>query len=60
MENFRTQALTKVASEIIAEIEEIRKHLDFEKIKLTTGISGLQGGGVEFIVPDDVKVFLLR
>lgn len=60
LENFRNQALTKVASEVIAEIKEIRKHLDFEKSKLTTGISGLQGGGIEFIVPDNVKVFLFR
>lgn len=60
LENFRNQALTKVASEVIAEIKEIRKHLDFEKSKLTTGISGLQGGDIEFIVPDNVKVFLFR
>lgn len=60
LDNLRNQALTKVASEIIAEIEEIRKHLDLEKSKLTTGISGLQGGGIELIVPDNVKVFLFR
>lgn len=60
LDNFRNQALTKVASEIIAEIKEIRKHLDFEKSKLTTSISGLQGDGIEFIVPDNVKVFLFR
>lgn len=60
LKNLGNPALTKVASEIIAEIMEIRKHLDFEKSKNTTGISGLQGGGIEFIVPDNVKVFLLR
>lgn len=55
---FRNQALTKTASEIVAEIKEIRKHLDFEKSNLTTGISGLQGGSIEFIIPDNVKDFL--
>lgn len=60
LENFSTQGLTKLSSEIIAEIKEIRKHLDFEKSKLTTGISCLQGGSIEFIVPYNVKDFLLR
>lgn len=55
---FRNQALTKIASEIVAEIKEIRKHFDFEKSNLITGISGLQGGGIEFIIPDNVKDFL--
>lgn len=60
LEKFRNQSLSKVATEIIAEIKKIRKHLDFENSKLTTGISGLQGGVIEFIVPDNVKVFLIR
>lgn len=60
LEIFSNQGLTKLSSEIIAEIREIRKHLDFEKSKLTTGISCLQGGGIEFIVPYNVKDFLLR
>lgn len=60
LENFSNQGLTKLSSEVIAEIKEIRKHLDFEKTKLTSGISGLQGGGIEFIVPYNVKDFLLR
>lgn len=60
LEIFSNQGLTKLSSEIIAEIREIRKHLDFEKSKLTTGISCLQGGGIKFIVPYNVKDFLLR
>lgn len=56
LENFRNQAFTKLAIEIIAEIKEIRKHLDFEKSKLTTGKSG----GTEIFVPYNVKDFLLR
>lgn len=60
LEIFSNQGLTKLSSEIIAEIREIRKHLDFEKSKLTTGISCLQGGGIEFSVPYNVKDFLLR
>lgn len=60
MKNFSNEGLAKLSSEIIAEIKEIRKHLDFEKSKLTTGISSLQGGGFELIVPYNVKDFLLR
>lgn len=58
LEIFGNPALTKIASEIVAEIKEIRKHFAFEKSNLTTGISGLQGGSIEFIIPDNVKDFL--
>lgn len=60
LDNFSNQGLTELSSEIIAEIKEIRKHLHFEKSKLTTRMSCLQGCGIGFIVPHNVKDFLLR
>lgn len=60
LENFRNRDLTKLASEIIAEIKDIRKHLVFEKSKHTSTISGLQGGVTESIVPNKVKDYLFR
>lgn len=59
-EGFRNHGLSKLASEIIAEIKDIRKYLDFEKSKNMAVVSGLQGDGTEFIVPDDVKDYLFR
>lgn len=58
LEIFRNQAFTKIASEIVAEIKEIRKHFDFEKSNPTTSIYGLQGSSIDFIIPDNVKDFL--
>lgn len=58
LESFRNHGLIKLASEIIAEIKDIRKYLVFEKSKNTA--SGMQGGGTEFIVPDNVKDYLFR
>lgn len=60
LENIRNQVLTKLASEIIAEIEDIRKQLVFEKSNHTAAISSLQGGVTEFIIPNNVKDYLLR
>lgn len=59
-EGFTNDGLSKLASEIIAEIKDIRKYLDFEKSKNMAVVSGLQGDGTEFIVPDDVKDYLFR
>lgn len=59
-EGFKNHDLSKFASEIIAEIKDIRKYLDFEKSKNLAVVSGLQGGGTEFIVPDNVKDYLFR
>lgn len=59
-EGFINYDLSKFASEIIAEIKDIRKYLDFEKSKNLAVVSGLQGGGTEFIVPDNVKDYLFR
>lgn len=60
LESFRNHGLIELASEIIAEIKDIRKYLVFEKSKSTAGVSGMQGGGTEFIVPDNVKDYLFR
>lgn len=57
-EDFRNEG--KLATEINAEIKEIRKCLVFERSKLTAAVSGLQGGGTEFTVPDNVKNYLFR
>lgn len=58
--DFTNHGLSKLASEIIAEIKDIRKYLVFEKGETTAAVSGLQGGGTEFIVPDNVKDYLFR
>lgn len=60
LEDFRNQSLTESASEIIAEINDIRKYLVFEKSENTATVSGLQGGGTKLIVPDNVKDYLFR
>lgn len=59
-EDFRNHGLSKLASELIAEIKDIRNYLVFEKRKNTATISGLNGGCTEFIVPDNVKEYLFR
>lgn len=59
-EGFRNHGLINRASEIFAEIKVIRNHLVFEKRKSTAAVSGLQGGGTIFIVPDNVKDYLFR
>lgn len=59
-EDFKNYGLSKLASEIIAEIKVIRKYLVFEKNKNTATVSGLQGCCTEFIVPHDVKDYLFR
>lgn len=59
-EDIRNQGLTKHASEIIAEIKDIRKCLVFDKGKNTDAVSGFQGEGIEFTVPDNVKDYLFR
>lgn len=60
LEDFRNQGLTESASEIIAEINVIRKNLVFEKRENTATVSGLQGGDTKLIVPDNVKDYLFR
>lgn len=58
LEDFRNQGLTELASEIIAEINNIRKYLVFEESENTASVSCLQGAGTKFIVPDNVKDYL--
>lgn len=50
----------KLSTEIIAEIKDIRKYLVFENSKPTAAVSGVQGGGIEKIIPDNVKNYLFR
>lgn len=60
LEYFKNQSLTELATEIIAEINDIRKYLVFKKSENTATVSGLQGGGTKLIVPDNVKDYLFR
>lgn len=60
LDGFINHGLSNLASEIIAEIKDIRKYLVFEKSKNMALVSGLHGGGTEFIVPDNVKDYLFR
>lgn len=60
LEYFKNQSLTELATEIIAEINDIRKYLVFKKSENTATVSGLQGGSTKLIVPDNVKDYLFR
>lgn len=51
---------TKLAYDVIAEIEAIRKLLVFEDYKNTDAASILKRTGTQSIVPDNVKEYLFK
>lgn len=56
----RENCLTKLAYDVIAEIEAIRKLMDFDGYKNTAAASILKRSGTQSIVPDNVKEYLFE
>lgn len=58
--NLKTVGSTKEATGIKAEIEAIRKQMEFEDYDKSAAVSVLPIVSSKFIVPDDVKHYLFR
>lgn len=59
-ESLKTESSTRLASRLIAEIEDIRKQMMFDNRKDTTVGSIEKRIGTKCIVPEDVKNYLFR